>query len=87
MDVQFLRLLVTGFPQWRPGFEPKSVHVGFVVDKGAPRQVFSEYFRFSYQFEFHRLLHTDHLSSVASTIGELVADVPTWTQSHLIPRN
>jgi hypothetical protein len=28
----------------RPGFEPGSGHVGFVVDKVALGQVFSEYF-------------------------------------------
>jgi hypothetical protein len=49
--------------------------VGFVVDKVALVQVFSEYFGFPCQFSFHRLLHT-HLSSGAGTIGQLVADVP-----------
>jgi hypothetical protein len=38
-------------------------------------QVFSEYFVFSCQFSFHRLFHTNHLSSEAATIGKLVADV------------
>jgi hypothetical protein len=46
--------------------------VGFVVDKVALRQVFSEYFL------FHRLLHIHHhLSSGAVIIGQLVADVPS----------
>jgi hypothetical protein len=36
--------LVAGFPPRRPGFDPGSGHVGFVVDKVALGQVFSEYF-------------------------------------------
>jgi hypothetical protein len=52
--------------------------VGFVVDKVALGHVFSEYFGFSCQFSFHRLLHiNNHLSSGAGTIGQLVADVPS----------
>jgi hypothetical protein len=51
--------------------------VGFVVGKVALGQVFSEYFGFPWQFSFHRLLHTHHLSSGAGTIGQLVADVPS----------
>jgi hypothetical protein len=38
---------------------------------------FSEYFRFIYQFSFHRLLHTHHLTSGAGTIGQLLTDVPS----------
>jgi hypothetical protein len=37
-----LKWLVAGFPSRRPGFEPRSGHVGFVVDKVALGQVFSE---------------------------------------------
>jgi hypothetical protein len=51
--------------------------VGFVGDKVALGQVFSEYFGFLCQFSFHRLLHTHHLSSGAGKIGQLVADVPS----------
>jgi hypothetical protein len=50
--------------------------VGFVVDKAALAQVFSEYFTFPCQFSFHQMLHT-HLSSGAITIGQIVADVPS----------
>jgi hypothetical protein len=76
-----LRLLVAGFPPRRPGFEPRSGHVGFVVDKVALGQVFSEYFGFVCQFSFHRLLHTyHHLSSEAGTVGETVADMPSGPQ-------
>jgi hypothetical protein len=35
-----------GIPSLRSGFDPRSDHVGFVVDKVAPEQVFSEYFGF-----------------------------------------
>jgi hypothetical protein len=50
--------------------------MGFVVDKVALGQVFSEYFGFPSQFSFHRLLHTHrYLTSGAGTVGQLVADV------------
>jgi hypothetical protein len=50
--------------------------VGFVVDKLALGQVFSEYFGFSCQYSFRRGLHIHHhLSLGAGTIGQLVADV------------
>jgi hypothetical protein len=51
--------------------------VGFVVDKEALGQFFSEYFGLPCQFSSHRLLNTHHLSSGAGTIGQLVADVPS----------
>jgi hypothetical protein len=41
--------------------------VGFVVDKVALGQVFSEFFGFPCQFSFHQLLH-NHRSSWAGTI-------------------
>jgi hypothetical protein len=45
--------------------------VGFVVDKVALGQVFSEYFDFPCQSSFHKLLHNHHhLSSGAGTIGQ-----------------
>jgi hypothetical protein len=47
--------------------------VGFVVDKVALGQVFSEYFGFPCQFAFHRLLDNHHLSSGVDTIGQLMA--------------
>jgi hypothetical protein len=34
--------------------------VGFVVDKVALGQVFSEYFGFPYQSSFHQILHHHH---------------------------
>jgi hypothetical protein len=82
-----LRRSVAGFPQWRPGFEPRSGHVGFMIDKIALGQVFSEVLRLPLPFSFHRLLQFHHLSSGAGTIGQLVADVPNGLKSHPTPRN
>jgi hypothetical protein len=48
-----LRRLVTGFPPLRPGFDPSSVHVKFVVDKVVLGQVFYEYFSFPCEFPFN----------------------------------
>jgi hypothetical protein len=47
--------LDAGFLPWRPGFA-YGQHVGFVVDRAALGQVFSEYFGFPCQ-SFHRFLH------------------------------
>jgi hypothetical protein len=44
---------VAGFPLRQHGFKPGSIHVGFVVDKVALGQVFSEYFGFLCQSSFH----------------------------------
>jgi hypothetical protein len=55
--VPWLMWLVTGFPLWWPGFYPRSGHVGFVVGKVVPSQVFSEHCHFPCQFSFHQLLH------------------------------
>jgi hypothetical protein len=66
-----LKRLVAGFPPRRPGFKPGSSHVGFVVDKVALGQVFSEYFGFPCQSSFHQFLHNHHnLTSGAGTIGQ-----------------
>jgi hypothetical protein len=51
-----LKRLVAGFPPRRPGFNPGSGQVGFVVDKVALGQVFSEYFGFPCH-SFHQILH------------------------------
>jgi hypothetical protein len=45
-----------GFPPRRPGFA-SGQHVGFVVDKAALNQAFSEYFDFPCQSSFHQFLH------------------------------
>jgi hypothetical protein len=70
MAVPYFERLVAGFPPWRPGFELRSRHVGFVVDK-VPK---------------YRLLHIHHLPFGVGTIGQLVADVPSELNSHLAPR-
>jgi hypothetical protein len=70
--------LVAGFPPRWPGFEPRSGHGEFVVDKVALGQVFSEFFGFPCQFSFHRVLYIHHhLSSGFGTIGQSAADVPS----------
>jgi hypothetical protein len=46
------QLLVAGFQPRQPRFEPRSVHVEFVVEKVALGQLFSEYFGFPCQFSF-----------------------------------
>jgi hypothetical protein len=48
-----VRRLVAGFPPRLPGFNLRSGHVGFVVDKVALEQASSEYFGFPCQFSFH----------------------------------
>jgi hypothetical protein len=60
MAVPQLRRLASGFPLRRPGFDPRSGHVGFVVDKMVLGQVFSEDFGFPGQFSFHQMLHIHH---------------------------
>jgi hypothetical protein len=66
-----LKRLVAGFPPRRPGFDPGSGQMGFVLDKVVLGQVFSEYFAFPCQSSFHQLLHNHpHLSSWAGTIGQ-----------------
>jgi hypothetical protein len=80
LAVPYLRELVAGFPPRRPGFEPWSGHVGFLVHKVALGQIFFDYIGFPCQLSFHRLLHIHHPpSSGAGTIDQLVADVPSLT--------
>ena len=45
--VPWLRRLVAGLSPRRSGFDPDSVHVGFVVDKVTLGQVFPRVLRFS----------------------------------------
>jgi hypothetical protein len=53
-DVPWLGRLVAGLSPRRPGFDPGSVHVGFVVDKVALGLVFPRVLRFSLSVSFHR---------------------------------
>jgi hypothetical protein len=79
MAVSQFGRLVADFKRRRPGFLPRSGHVGFLVDIIALEQVFYEYFGFPCQFSFHRLLHTHHyIAFVAGIIREIVR----WTKSH-----
>jgi hypothetical protein len=62
----------------QPGFEPRSGHVGFVMDKRALGQVLPVYFCF-FCHSFQRMVHTQHLiSSGVHTLSQIVADVPGW---------
>jgi hypothetical protein len=78
-----LRRLVDGFPPRRLGFDPRSGHVGFLVDKVTLRQVFSEYFGFPCQFSFHRLLHTHHHHHHP----RLVQEASSWPTYHTTPKS
>jgi hypothetical protein len=50
-------MFVTCFPLQRPEFDNRSGHVGFVVDKMALGQAFSEYLSFFYQFQLYQPAH------------------------------
>jgi hypothetical protein len=50
--VPWLRRLAAGLPPRRPGFNPGSVHVGFMVDKVALGQVFLRVLRV-FPCQFH----------------------------------
>jgi hypothetical protein len=85
-NLEFGRAIAQAVSRRLPVFDPRSGHVGFVVDKVALGQVFSEYFGFPCQFTFHLLFHTDfHLSSGAGRIGQTVADVPSGLSTHPTP--
>jgi hypothetical protein len=49
---------VSGLSPRRSNFDPGSLHVGFVVDKGALGQVLSEYFGFPLSVSVHRCFMT-----------------------------
>jgi hypothetical protein len=71
----YLKRLVAGLPPRRTGFEPGSGQVGFVVDKVALGQVFSEYFGFPCQSSFHQILH--HYNHPGRSTCRVD---PVWTQ-------
>jgi len=56
--VPWLSLLVAGLSLWRPGFDPKPVHVEFMVDKVALGQVRNQEFLFSPVIIIAPMLHT-----------------------------
>jgi hypothetical protein len=59
-DRAIAQSIVTGFPPHWPVFDPRSRHVGFLVNKVALGQILSEYLGFPCQFSFHPLLPTHH---------------------------
>jgi hypothetical protein len=83
-DVPLLKWLAAASPRPWPGFSPSSCHMGFVVDQMALGQVsLRVLFGFPCQLSFHCLFH--NLSSVADTIGPLVAGVPYGLKSYPTP--
>jgi hypothetical protein len=73
--VPWLRRLVAGLSPRRPGFVPRSLYVGFVVDKVALGQALLRVILFYHSpCHFTVALHT-HVSSRGWTIGPLVAVV------------
>jgi hypothetical protein len=72
-DVLQLRRLVAGFPLLWPGFEPRSGHVGFVVDREALAKVLSQNFDISCQ-AIDRLLHAYPLPG-PGTEGQTVTNI------------
>jgi hypothetical protein len=56
------RAITQAVIRWLPNaaarVRARSVHVGFVVDKVALGQVFSDYLGFRYQSSFHQILHS-----------------------------
>jgi hypothetical protein len=63
------RVITQEVSRWLPAAaarvpKPGSSHVGFVVDKVALGQVFSEYFGFPCQSSFHQFLHNHHHLSI-----------------------
>jgi hypothetical protein len=50
MAILWFRQLVTAFSQWRTDFNPRPVHVGFVVKKVAVGQTFLPVLKFSHKY-------------------------------------
>jgi hypothetical protein len=78
--VRRLRWVVAGLSLQRPGFASRSVHVGFVVDKVALRQVFLRVLRISLSVSFHRGCLYSYMSPGGRTVGTLVAAVQRHDQ-------
>jgi hypothetical protein len=71
--VPWLRRLVIGLSQGRPGFDYRLGHVEFVVAKVALGADFSDYFGFPCQLSFQQLLHNS-LTIRSSTLHTLYTD-------------
>jgi hypothetical protein len=64
--------------EWRPGFEPRSGHLGFVVDKVTVGQIFFRVLRFPLPiFIPPTAPHSLSLSYGPGTIGQIIADAPS----------
>jgi hypothetical protein len=72
---------LAGFPPLQPGFDPGSGHVGFMVEKAALAQVFSEYFGFPCQ-AFRRLLHISFVSIIQ---GWYSRQIISWVIVDFVP--
>jgi hypothetical protein len=59
MAVPWLKRLVARFPSRKPGFPPEQ-RAGFVVDKAALEQIFSEYFDFPWQSFYYFFNHYNY---------------------------
>jgi hypothetical protein len=70
----WLRRLVAGLSPRRPGFDPRSVHMGFVVDKVALGLVFLPVLQFSPVSIIPPMLHTHlhlHIALIRRRNGEV----------------
>jgi hypothetical protein len=71
----------------RPWFDIGTGYIGYVMNKTTLGGAATEYFGFPCQVSFHRLFHTHHHhpSSVAGSIGQLVATGPSGLSLHSTP--
>jgi hypothetical protein len=71
----------------RPGFKTWFRHVGFMVNKVALGQIFSEYFGFPCQSSFHQFLHNHyHLSITRGWYNRPVSGRSTQNPTPLIKK-
>jgi hypothetical protein len=73
MAVSQLRQLAVDFSSQRSSFNPRAVHVGYVVNKVAFKQVFSEYFIFPLSIISLPVLHI-HASIIWSWYSWTIAN-------------
>jgi hypothetical protein len=79
--VQQLRRLVTGFSLQKPWFNPRVIHVGFVVDEMIMRRDFIRALEFSSaNYHLTNAPYT-HLSPWAAAIDEFKAAVQRYSVS------
>jgi hypothetical protein len=92
--VPWLRQLVTSLIYWRHGFNPRSVHVGFVTEEGAMGMTFLSVPRFSpvriapmlhiLSFSHHRRCMIQAIDSVDKCLMHLHAHKQTHWENVLI---